>query len=140
MGPLTQQYVKLTLLDTALKAGDTQAAQAAVTQKGLAGVTRKLQELKYSIQLEKEQTKDQILQGYLNIVYYGDQAYGVQAASKHYFNKDAKDLGLPERPCSPGWPRTPARPTRSTTRTRPCPAATSCSTGCTSSASSPTRS
>jgi membrane peptidoglycan carboxypeptidase len=104
---LTQQYVKLTLLDTALKAGDTQAAQAAVTQKGLAGVTRKLQELKYSIQLEKEQTKDQILQGYLNIVYYGDQAYGVQAAAKHYFNKDAKDLGLTEAALLAGLAQNP---------------------------------
>ena len=72
--------------------------------EGLAGVTRKLQELKYSIQLEKEQTKDQILQGYLNIVYYGDQAYGVQAASKHYFNKDAKDLGLPSGPARRAGP------------------------------------
>ncbi len=104
---LTQQYVKLTLLDTALKAGDTQAAQAAVTQRGLAGVTRKLQELKYSIQLEKEQTKDQILQGYLNIVYYGDQAYGVEAASKHYFNKDAKDLNLPEAALIAGLAQNP---------------------------------
>ncbi|HEU5000843.1 MAG TPA: transglycosylase domain-containing protein, partial [Lapillicoccus sp.] len=104
---LTQQYVKLTLLDTALKAGDTQAAQAAVTQRGLAGITRKLQELKYSIQLEKEQTKDQILQGYLNIVYYGDQAYGVQAAAKHYFNKDAKDLNLPEAALIAGLAQNP---------------------------------
>ena len=104
---LTQQYVKLTLLDTALKAGDTQAAQAAVTQRGLAGVTRKLQELKYSIQLEKEQTKDQILQGYLNIVYYGDQAYGVQAAAKHYFNKDAKDLSLTEAALIAGLAQNP---------------------------------
>ena len=104
---LTQQYVKLTLLDTALKAGDTQAAQAAVTQRGLAGITRKLQELKYSIQLEKEQSKDQILQGYLNIVYYGDQAYGVQAAAKHYFNKDAKDLSLPEAALIAGLAQNP---------------------------------
>jgi membrane peptidoglycan carboxypeptidase len=104
---LTQQFVKLTLLDTALKAGDTEAAQAAVTQRGLAGVTRKLQELKYSIQLEKEQSKDQILQGYLNIVYYGDQAYGVQAAAKHYFNKDAKDLNLPEAALIAGLAQNP---------------------------------
>ena len=104
---LTQQYVKLTLLDTALKANDTEAAQAAITQKGLAGVTRKLQELKYSIQLEKEQTKDQILQGYLNIVYYGDQAYGVEAAAKHYFNKSAKDLSLPEAALIAGLAQNP---------------------------------
>ena len=104
---LTQQYVKLTLLDTALKNKDTEAAQAATTQKGLAGVTRKLQELKYSIQLEKEQTKDQILQGYLNITYYGDQAYGVEAASKHYFNKGAKDLSLPEAAMIAGLAQNP---------------------------------
>jgi membrane peptidoglycan carboxypeptidase len=104
---LTQQYVKLTLLDTALKNGDTAAAQAAVTQRGLAGVTRKLQELKYSIQLEKEQTKDQILQGYLNIVYYGDQAYGVEAAARHYFGKSAKDLSLPEAAMIAGLAQNP---------------------------------
>jgi membrane peptidoglycan carboxypeptidase len=104
---LTQQYVKLTLLDTALKANDTEAAQAAITQKGLAGVTRKLQELKYSIQLEKEESKDQILQGYLNIVYYGDQAYGVEAAARHYFNKSAKDLSLPEAAMIAGLAQNP---------------------------------
>jgi len=104
---LTQQYVKLTLLDTALKNKDTDAAQAATTQKGLAGVTRKLQELKYSIQLEKEQTKDQILQGYFNITYYGDRAYGVQAAAKHYFNKDAMDLNLPEAAMIAGLAQNP---------------------------------
>ena len=137
---LTQQYVKLTLLDTALKAGDTQAAQAAVTQRGLAGVTRKLQELKYSIQLEKEQTKDQILQGYLNIVYYGDQAYGVQAAAKHYFNKDAKDLNLTEAALLAGLAQNPGTtdPVNNPERRRSRDA-TSSSTGCTSSASSPTR-
>ncbi|MDQ6897262.1 MAG: transglycosylase domain-containing protein [Actinomycetota bacterium] len=104
---LTQQYVKQTLLDTALQNKDSEAAQAATTQKGLAGVTRKLQELKYSIQLEKEQTKDQILQGYFNITYYGDQAYGIQAAAKHYFNKDAKDLNLPESAMLAGLAQNP---------------------------------
>lgn len=104
---LTQQYVKLTLQNTALQAGDTEAAQAAVARRGIAGLTRKLQELKYSIQLEKTQSKDEILQGYLNIVYYGDQTYGVQAAAKHYFNKDAKDLTLAEAALIAGLAQNP---------------------------------
>ena len=105
---LTQQYVKLMLQDTALKAGDKAAAEAAVTRSGLAGLTRKLQELKYSIQLEKDLTKDQILQGYFNLVYYGDQAYGVEAASKHYFNKSSKDLTLPEAALIAGLAQNPS--------------------------------
>ena len=104
---LTQQYVKLTLQETALQAGDSAAAQAAVSRTGLAGLTRKLQELKYSIQLEKEMTKGQILQGYFNLVYYGDQAYGVQAAAQHYFGKAAKDLTLPEAALIAGLAQNP---------------------------------
>ena len=105
---LTQQYVKQTLQATAIKAGDTTAAQAAVARSGLAGLTRKLQELKYSIQLEKTMSKDQILQGYFNLVYYGDQAYGVEAASRHYFGgKSAKDLTLPEAALIAGLAQNP---------------------------------
>ncbi len=105
---LTQQYVKLMLQETALKAGDKSAAEAAVARSGLAGLTRKLQELKYSIQLEKDLSKDQILQGYFNLVYYGDQAYGVEAASKHYFGgKSAKDLTLPEAALIAGLAQNP---------------------------------
>jgi len=105
---LTQQYVKLLLQDTALKAGDKAAAEAAVTRSGLPGLTRKLQELKYSIQLEKDMTKDQILQGYFNLVYYGDQAYGVEAAARHYFGgKSAKDLTLPEAALIAGLAQNP---------------------------------
>src|SRR5665647_5065 len=56
--------------------------------------TRKLQELKYAVTLEKNLTKNQILEGYLNLVYYGDQAYGVEAAARHYFGVSAAKLGL----------------------------------------------
>jgi len=104
---LTQQYVKLMLQETALKAGDKAAAEAAVARSGLPGLTRKLQELKYSIQLEKDLTKDQILQGYFNLVYYGDQAYGVEAAAKHYFDKSSKDLTLPEAALIAGLAQNP---------------------------------
>ena len=105
---LTQQYVKLLLQETALKSGDSAAASAATTRTGLAGLTRKLQELKYSIQLEKTQTKAQILQGYLNITYYGDRAYGVEAASEHYFSHSAKTLSTSESALLAGLAQNPS--------------------------------
>ncbi len=87
---LTQQYVKITLQENALRAGDKAAAQAATAKN----YTRKLQELKYAMNVEQNFTKDQILQGYLNLVYYGDQAYGVEAASQNYFGISAAELNL----------------------------------------------
>jgi membrane peptidoglycan carboxypeptidase len=89
---LTQQFVKLTLQENALRANDEEAAKAAVARS----YTRKLQELKYAATLEKEMTKNQILQGYLNLAYYGDLAYGIEAASQHYFSTSAKKLTLPQ--------------------------------------------
>ena len=105
---LTQQYVKLLLQETAIKNGDKNAANAATNQHGLAAYTRKLQELKYSIQLEKSLTKDQILQGYFNISYYGDQTYGVEAASKRYFGHSAKTLNLVESATLAGLVQNPS--------------------------------
>ncbi|MBD3782579.1 MAG: penicillin-binding protein [Micrococcales bacterium] len=87
---LTQQYVKITLQEQALRAGDKEAAQAA-TAKNYA---RKLQELKYAVNVEQNYTKDQILNSYLNLVYYGDQAYGVEAAALNYFGVHADKLTL----------------------------------------------
>ena len=55
-------------------------------------VTRKLQEVVLAIALEQRYSKDQILGMYLNRVYVGHGAYGVGAAAKTYFNKDAKDM------------------------------------------------
>jgi membrane peptidoglycan carboxypeptidase len=89
---LTQQFVKLTLQENALYAGDAEAAAAAV-RKSLA---RKIQEAKYAVALEQKLTKPQILEGYLNIAYYGDGAYGVEAAARHYFSTTAAKLTLPQ--------------------------------------------
>ena len=87
---LTQQYVKITLQEQALKRGDEEAAAAAVDKN----YARKLQELKYAVNVEENYTKDQILEGYLNLVYYGDQAYGVEAAALNYFGVHASKLKL----------------------------------------------
>lgn len=87
---ITQQYVKITLQENALRRDDKDAAQAAVAKT----YTRKLQELKYALDVERNYTKEQILAGYLNLVYYGDQAYGVEAAAQNYFGVPAAKLTL----------------------------------------------
>ncbi len=87
---LTQQYVKITLQENALRRGDKEAARAAVDKN----YARKLQELKYALNVEENFTKEQILEGYLNLVYYGDQAYGVEAAALNYFGVSSSKLSL----------------------------------------------
>jgi membrane peptidoglycan carboxypeptidase len=87
---LTQQFVKITLQENALRRGDKEAAAAAVDKT----YSRKLQELKYALNVEENFTKEQILEGYLNLVYYGDQAYGVEAAALNYFGVRAAKLNL----------------------------------------------
>ncbi|MEO8555950.1 MAG: transglycosylase domain-containing protein [Actinomycetota bacterium] len=87
---LTQQYVKITLQENCLNKKDAKCAAAATAKS----YTRKLQELKYAVTLEKILTKNQILEGYLNLVYFGDQAYGVEAAARNYFGVTAAKLSL----------------------------------------------
>ncbi|WP_156392167.1 MULTISPECIES: transglycosylase domain-containing protein [unclassified Nocardioides] len=84
---ITQQLVKLTLINQA----KTDEERAAATDDTYG---RKLKELRYAIALEKRQSKDWILERYLNTAYFGDGAYGVQAAAQHYFSVNAKDLDL----------------------------------------------
>ncbi|MBP0453188.1 penicillin-binding protein [Kitasatospora sp. RG8] len=100
---LTQQYVKNVNVE---KAGDDQAAVREAQRKTIG---RKIQELKYAIKLEEELTKDQILSNYLNITFYGHQAYGIQAAAQRYFSKDAKDLTLPEAATLAGLVQNPSQ-------------------------------
>ncbi len=59
-------------------------------------IKRKIKEFFTSIELERTYTKDEILALYLNTVYFGSGAYGIEAASWTYFNKAASDLTLPE--------------------------------------------
>ncbi len=69
--------------------------------------SRKLNEAFYSIRLEMSYSKDEILEGYLNTIYFGNGAYGVQAASQYYFGKDASDLSLAEASMLAGVPKGP---------------------------------
>lgn len=68
---------------------------------------RKLNEAFYTIRLEMNYSKDEILEGYLNTIYFGNGAYGVQAASQYYFAKDASDLTLAEASMLAGIPKGP---------------------------------
>ena len=70
---------------------------------------RKVREATLSLQLEKEFSKEHILFLYLNQIYLGQGAYGVEAAAKTYFNKPAKELNLAESALLAGLPQAPAR-------------------------------
>ena len=72
-------------------------------------VTRKLQEIVLAIWLEHKFTKAQILELYLNRVYFGSGAYGVEGASQRYFGKSARQLALPEAAMLAGLVQAPSR-------------------------------
>ena len=59
-------------------------------------ITRKLKEIKMTKQLEKSFSKDEILEFYLNNIYFGNGCYGIENASNHYFNKSAENLSIEE--------------------------------------------
>lgn len=69
---------------------------------------RKASEAIYTIRIEMNYTKDQILEGYLNTIYYGHGAYGIEAASQFYFGKSAQNLSLAEASMLAGIPKGPS--------------------------------
>ena len=69
---------------------------------------RKMHEALYTIRLEMNYSKKEILEGYLNTIYYGHGAYGIEAASHYYFGKNAKDLTLAEASMLAGVPKGPS--------------------------------
>jgi penicillin-binding protein 1A len=81
-------------------------------------ITRKLEEVIYAIWLEQRFSKDEILELYLNRVYFGGGTYGIEAASRHYFGKSARAVTLPEAAMLAGLLKAPSRyaPTRNVKR------------------------
>ncbi|MFI8687734.1 transglycosylase domain-containing protein [Rossellomorea sp. NPDC077527] len=69
---------------------------------------RKISEALYTIRIEMNYSKKDILEGYLNTIYYGHGAYGVQAASQFYFGKDANQLSVSEAAMLAGIPKAPS--------------------------------
>jgi membrane peptidoglycan carboxypeptidase len=100
---LTQQYVKNVFIE---EAGDDPTKVAQATQQTIG---RKIKELKYAIQIEQDLGKKKILENYLNITFFGEQAYGIEAASQRYFSKHAKDLDLPQAALLAGIVQSPSR-------------------------------
>jgi penicillin-binding protein 1A len=88
---ITQQFVKNTYV------------------KSQRSIGRKLKEAALAWQLEQRWSKDRILTAYLNTIYFGNGAYGVQQAALTYFHHPAKDLGLAEAALLAGIPSDPAR-------------------------------
>jgi len=72
-------------------------------------ITRKIEELIYAVWLERRFAKDEILELYLNRVYFGGGSYGVEAASRHYFGKPARALTLPQAALLAGLLKAPSR-------------------------------
>ncbi|WP_336646443.1 transglycosylase domain-containing protein [Microbacterium sp. USHLN186] len=66
----------------------------ATEAKGSQGIERKLQEMRYALQIEKDYSKNDILLGYLNIANFGGQTYGIEAAANYYFGTTAKNVTL----------------------------------------------
>ncbi|SFK37724.1 transglycosylase domain-containing protein [Geodermatophilus ruber] len=97
---ITQQLVKQTLLQTATTPEERQAA----TEQSLG---RKLREARLALALEEKYSKEEILTRYLNIVYFGEGAYGVQAAAQAYFGVPAADLTLAQAAMLAGLVQTP---------------------------------
>jgi penicillin-binding protein 1A len=100
-----------------LKAGHTVQGASTITQQ-LArnlfltpnqNIRRKAQELILAVWLETKFSKKQILALYLNRVYFGEGAYGIEAAAQRYFNKPAKDLTLGESALLAGLMKGPSR-------------------------------
>lgn len=100
---ITQQYVNNLLIDSAVQSGgdptDTQGANK--------GLMDKIKEMKLAISMEQNKSKDEILNGYLNIVNYGGSNYGVQAASQYYWGIDAKDLSIAQAATLAGMVQSP---------------------------------
>lgn len=97
---LTQQLVKNILIQQASTPEERKAATEVTP-------ARKIRELKYAMSYEEKHSKHQILENYLNISYFGDGAYGIGAAARHYFSVSASDLNLTQAATLAGLVKNP---------------------------------
>ena len=99
---ISQQFVKNVLIQECEQEVDTASEtyseelracwENATQAKGTDGIERKLQEMRYAIQIEKDYSKNDILLGYLNIANFGGTVYGIEAAARYYFSTTASSL------------------------------------------------
>ncbi len=86
---IAQQYVKNVLILTAKNKAQAQVAASET-------LARKIKELRYAVAVEHQMTKNQLLADYLNVAYFGEQAYGVEVAAERFFGTTAAALTLPQ--------------------------------------------
>lgn len=98
---LTQQYVNNVLVNYQNLNG------LRTTVSGTKEIPDKLREMKLAVAVEKDMSKDEILEGYLNIVLFSGRTYGVEAAARLFFNKTAADLNIPESALLAGLVQSP---------------------------------
>jgi membrane peptidoglycan carboxypeptidase len=109
---ISQQYVKNVLIQRCEADADSDEAKAAcfvqATQSsGTEGIQRKLQEMRYAIQLEKQYSKNEILLGYLNIANFGGTTYGIGAAAQYYFGVTPAQLTVAQAATLAGMVQNP---------------------------------
>ena len=88
----------------AVKGGEATQGGSTITQQYVKNyfltadrtLERKARELLIAVKIDQQQSKDEILENYLNTIYYGRGAYGIQSAAKAYFNKDVSELTVAE--------------------------------------------
>ena len=99
---LTQQYVKNALIQAATTKEQQLAAREAT-------IDRKIREARYALAIERQLTKDQILERYLNIAYFGNGVYGIGTAATFYFGKPVQELSVAEGALLAGIVQSPGR-------------------------------
>ena len=101
---ITQQYVNNVIIESQVSSGNSDQVKLGNDKT----VGDKVREMKLAIAMEKKYSKDDILKGYLNIVYFNNNVYGIEAASNFYFGVHAKDLTLPQAATLAGVVNSPA--------------------------------
>ena len=99
---ITQQYVNNLLIDQQVRAGKQVSTIGADK-----GVVDKVKEVKLALSMEQEKSKDEILEGYLNIVLFGGQNYGVEAAAQYYWGIPASQLNIQQAATLAGMVQSP---------------------------------
>src|SRR5206468_8903336 len=98
---LTMQYVRNIRRDSATSPEQILAATEQTNK-------RKIEEMRLAVAMEQRLTKQQILEGYLNVAYFGHRAYGIYAAAEVYFSKRPADLTLAEAATLAGLVQAPS--------------------------------
>ena len=99
---LTQQYVKNALIQAATTKEQLQAARETT-------IDRKVREARYALAIERQLSKDEILERYLNIAYFGNGVYGIGTAATFYFGKPVQELTIAEGALLAGIVQSPGR-------------------------------